>query len=377
MGEIKLYYATNRKHEGDRWHPKSYGKSFSDDGMENLRFGKITRTVNESAIAKYLSAGDGEGLSRDLTKYAKSPNIVAYKEDIPLKDVPDIHQPEAKLGSVEMFNDLKEEMMQHTDVLIFIHGFNVSWSSAVDSAMALQFMLNRPGIGDNEQKILVILFTWPSDGLALPYASYKSDRSEAKGSGYAFGRGILKLRDFLMRLNTEAKTKKIPLCGQNIHLLCHSMGNYVLQNALARIIQFTTGGVLPKIFEHIFLCAPDVDDNVLENGQPMERIHELCQYVNIYYNRQDVALKISNYTKGHPERLGSAGAAHPSLLHNKIHQIDCSPIVHGPIEHSYYLWGPINEDIRLSIDDVAFDDPKRKRKRDSNLPNSWVMVKES
>jgi len=375
MGEMKLYYATNRKHEGDRWHPKSYGKTFSDDGMENLRFGKITRNVDEASITKYLHTGDGEGLTRDFTKYAKSLNISAYKEDIKFKDVPDIHQPDAKLGSLEMFNDLKEEMMQHSDVLVFIHGFNVSWSSAVDSAMALQLMLNRSGIGDKDQKILVILFTWPSDGLALPYVSYKSDRSEAKGSGYAFGRGILKLRDFLMRLNTEVKTKNIQLCSQNIHLLCHSMGNYVLQNALERIIQFTPAGVLPKIFEHIFLCAADVDDNVLENGQPMERVHELCQYVNIYHNRQDVALDISNYTKGHPERLGTAGVAHPALLHNKIHQIDCSPIVHGTIEHSYYLWGPINEDIRLSIDGATFDNPKRKRKRDRNLPNVWVMTK--
>jgi len=47
------------------------------------------------------------------------------------------------------------------------------------------------------------LFTWPSDGQALPYVSYKSDRSDAKGSGYAIGRGFLKLRDFLVRLRDE------------------------------------------------------------------------------------------------------------------------------------------------------------------------------
>ena len=43
MTKLTLYYATNRKHEGkDRWHPESYGTKFSDDGMENLRFGAVS-----------------------------------------------------------------------------------------------------------------------------------------------------------------------------------------------------------------------------------------------------------------------------------------------------------------------------------------------
>lgn len=40
IGEYGIYLATNRCHEGDdRWHPVRYGKVFSSDGMENLRFG--------------------------------------------------------------------------------------------------------------------------------------------------------------------------------------------------------------------------------------------------------------------------------------------------------------------------------------------------
>jgi esterase/lipase superfamily enzyme len=144
-------------------------------------------------------------------------------------------------------------------------------NEAVGSALALQEMLNLPTPdASGAQKTTVILFTWPSDGQALPFVSYKSDRSDARGSGYAIGRGFLKLRDFLVRLkNDEAR------CDGCLHLLCHSMGNYVLQNALARIIQFTPASSQPRFFEHVFLCSPDVDEDTLEPGEPLGRLHEI------------------------------------------------------------------------------------------------------
>ncbi|MBL7995151.1 hypothetical protein JNM05_07235, partial [bacterium] len=48
MSERILYYATNRKHEGNRWKPTGYGTKFSDDGLENLRFGKVTVNADEA-----------------------------------------------------------------------------------------------------------------------------------------------------------------------------------------------------------------------------------------------------------------------------------------------------------------------------------------
>ena len=126
------------------------------------------------------------------------------------------------------------------------------------------------------------------------------------------------------------------------------------------------------------MCAPDVDDDVLESGKPMKRLHELCRYASIYHNKGDVAMYISDYTKGNPERLGTTGAAHPSLLHNKVHQVNCSALVEGLVEHSYYLWGPVNTDIRLSMDGLAFEDTsKRIRERDRNFNNVWTMKSKS
>lgn len=152
-------------------------------------------------------------------------------------------------------------------------------------------------------------------------------------------------------------------------MLCHSMGNYLLQSAIERLNQFTSGAALPRLLEHIFLCTPDVDDAALEQRGGLCRVHEIARGVTIYHNRGDMAMVVSDYTKGNPERLGSGGAARPSLLHNKVHQVDCTPVVSGLVEHSYYLSGCINADIRQSIDNVPYNDPQRRRSRDLTLPN--------
>ena len=381
MVELKLYYATNRNHIGNRWHPKSYGTKFSNDGMENLRFGLVRVSADDKIISKHLTTkmkdcgvGNGEALGSYLAGCAKNARIDAYEETIK-SHIADVAQGGAKFGSKAMFADVKVDMEASSDVLVYIHGFNVSWFDAVGSALALQLMLQNAKSKDPNQKVLVILFTWPSDGMALPWASYKSDRSEAAGSGAAVGRAFLKTRDFLSDLHDRAKKGGAKLCGQDIHLLCHSMGNFLLQNALGRLWDFTPGNALPRLFEHVFLCAPDIDDTALEPGQPLGLVDQIARHVTIYHNRQDKAMVVSDYTKGNPERLGGNGSAHPALLHNKVHQVDCTPVVHGIVEHSYYLCGNVNGDIRASIDGLSQDDSRRNRQRHATLNNVWSMVK--
>lgn len=374
MTTLKLFYATNRNHLGpDRWYPTGYGGKFSADGMGNLRFGALTLDVDDTSITPHLDRslgktgiGDGQKLADVLAKRVKNATIEAYFD--PMAEPTDGTPVKAsKQGSKGMFSDLQSLMKKKSDVLIYIHGFNVSWDQAVGSALALQLMLQHQPGRDPHQDLIVVLFTWPSDGEALPWLSYKSDRREAMGSGEAVARAVLKVQDFLGRLKAKDD------CGQDIHLLCHSMGNYVLQNALYWIGKHNLSPTLPRLFEHVFLCAPDVNDNVLEVDQPMGRLHEMARTVSVYHNRDDRALVISDVTKGNPERLGGTGAARPGMLHQKIHQIDCAPIVSGLVQHSYYLCGTINADIRRSLDGVEADDSQRPRERVANYNNVWKM----
>ncbi len=388
--DISLYFATNRGHEGvNRFQPDRYGKRFSTDGMENLRFGRLVFKTDPERVAQLLNTapnplmgpGDGESLQGYFASCARnSQRIQAYEENIPHTGLSEQEQAHVKLGSKAMFADLGADMQAGRDLLVLVHGFNVSWEEAVGTAAAFEAVLNRfdPALdrADSFQPVRVVLFSWPSDGMALPYVSYKNDRADARGSAGAFGRALLKLRDHLHSLGREARQSNLrisalrtaladrpraeveravaqldstQLCGRKIHLLAHSMGNYLLQCAIERLLDYSPGPTLPRLFDQIVMAAPDVDDNVFEPGQEMERLHQVAQSVMVLHNANDSALRVSDYTKGNPDRLGQHGAAHPQLLHQKIYQVDCAPLVSGLTQHSYYTNGRVARDIRLAL----------------------------
>ena len=72
MNPEKLYFATNRDHKGDdRWHPTHYGKRFSRNGSQNLRFGELIIEPDKNKIKSHLDKGKGESLAPYLTELAK------------------------------------------------------------------------------------------------------------------------------------------------------------------------------------------------------------------------------------------------------------------------------------------------------------------
>lgn len=85
--------------------------------------------------------GDGEKLSEHFCKQSDTFKIKAFKKKIDPKLKETDH--EAKLGSEDMFKEIKKKMDSDYEVLIYIHGFNVSWEDAVGSALSLQEMANQ------------------------------------------------------------------------------------------------------------------------------------------------------------------------------------------------------------------------------------------
>ena len=191
----------------------------------------------------------------------------------------------------------------------------------------------------------------------MPYLTDRtfSDRGDAEGSALAVARGLLKLRDYLIGRGPGGASAMLPNCGASIHLLCHSMGNYLLQVALKHVADNATGRRLPRLFDQILMCAPDVDDDVLEPGAEMWRLPEMARRVTVYHNDGDLALWISDNTKGNPDRLGARGPRRGSVLDDKVYVVDCGPVVRGLIEHSYYRCGRVNDDIRECIANVPPD----------------------
>ena len=137
------------------------------------------------------------------------------------------------------------------DTIIFIHGYNVSFKEALTSAAQLKqnFSQDAGGPGVN-----VVLFSLPSDGSMKPFLAYANDRQDAAASGPAFARGLLKLADFLRGSPPEEA------CDHNVHLVAHSMGNYVLRHTVQEFVAQSRERPA-RLFDQVFLTAADEEDH--------------------------------------------------------------------------------------------------------------------
>jgi len=134
-------------------------------------------------------------------------------------------------------------------------------------------------------------------------------------------------------------------CGGKVHLMTHSMGAYVLRYAIQEMRKHTPG-VLPRIFDSIFLMAADEDADAFARFHKLAHLSELCRQVHVYCNDEDRALAVSDLTKHNPVRLGSIGPLIQYGAHG-VNVIDVGEVVDGIVEHTYYLDNP------QTIDDVS------------------------
>lgn len=241
----------------------------------------------------------------------------------------------SKFGSLKVFSDVRQAMAKNArDTIVYIHGYNVTFKEALSDAfkMAQNFKNLHDGAGVN-----VVLFSWPSDGSMMPFIAYASDRQDAVASGPAFARGFLKLADFLRGSTPEES------CDQRLHLVAHSMGNFVLRNALQEIVRQSPGRP-PRLFDQVFLLAADEDDDAFEKDHKLKYLPRISKRVNVYFNNDDKGMAVSDKTKGNPDRLGDDGPRLPRSIPGKVSLIDCTNCTNsdtdGFVQHSYYLTNP-------------------------------------
>ena len=305
----KVYFGTNRKPNRKKA-PNDFGVGFSEDGLANLRFGMAE--VSGEKLDKYDLYLAPERLTVDYDRKIKG-------------------AAGSVLGSKNVFNRVRGKMLQHQrDTVVFVHGYNVSFREALTSAAHLKrnFSTAKGGPGVN-----VVAFSWPSDGSMMPYIAYGNDRQDAAASGPAFARGLLKLADFLRGSTPEEA------CAHKIHLVAHSMGNYVLRHTVQEYIRQSSGRPV-RLFDQVFLMAADEDDDAFEKDYKLKPLPRLAKRVNVYFNNNDAAMAVSDKTKGNPDRLGDDGPRVPRAIPGKVSLIDVTPAVDDPVGHSYFLDSP-------------------------------------
>lgn len=238
-----------------------------------------------------------------------------------------------KKGSMALFDQLRGDMKScGRDTVIYIHGFNNDFDDSIQEGAELARVLG--------YKYNVVVFSWPSNGKTL---GYYPDRHDAEMSGLGFARGLLKFKEFISQLSKE------DACERKMHLIAHSMGNYVLRHALQKMKQIEGYASTPRLFDQVVLAAADEDNDALTLEYKLGNLSNLCSRLNVYFNNGDVALAVSDKVKGNPDRLGHDGPDKPWDVSQKTVLIDVSQRVHGGIDmqHAYIRKEP------AVIDDLA------------------------
>ncbi|MGP3698163.1 alpha/beta hydrolase [Rhodobacter sp. NSM] len=290
-----------------------------------------------------------------------------------------------KLGSARLFEELRAALKdEDRDVIIYLHGFANTFEESVRRAASLEHLYSSAG-----QQVTVVLFSWPSNGRVQPAWDYFSDREDAEASGLAMGRALMRLVDFLTKLREEdhrvvlaarrdgAVPRKDALrqCTRRLHILAHSMGNWALRHALRKFSELN-GGRIARVVDCVFLMAADEDNDALQVPLKLQALDELANRIFVYHSANDVALTISDRTKGMPDRLGSDGPQNLDKVGERVFAIDCRKVSETAPFHGRHQYFRLRDEVIRDVQETLEDRPQDGRPgRDVLRPGrSWRLV---
>jgi esterase/lipase superfamily enzyme len=167
-------------------------------------------------------------------------------------------------------------------VLIFVHGFNTRFEEAVYRFAQI--------VHDARVDVAPVLFTWPSGGSVTDYVY---DRDSA-----VYSRDALEVV-----LQALAKDPSV----DSISILAHSMGNYLVVEAL-RQMSIRNRGLSPKIRD-VMMASPDIDIDVFRRQIAEIDSGPRPAQFTLFVSRDDRALGLSSFLARDSTRLGALDPA--------------------------------------------------------------------
>jgi esterase/lipase superfamily enzyme len=220
---------------------------------------------------------------------------------------------------------------EQSHVTILVHGFNNKFTS---STAFYQQLCDRLFSGPDSLG-LCILYDWPSWGNIL---GYEPDRARARQCAEDLTNILSELFDWLVKQQQVAITSKgdpNKACKAKVSLIAHSMGNYLLQKAMAAVWTRKNQPLLVSLINQLLMVAADVDNDLFDAGAPDNSdgsaIVNLTYRITALYSGRDEVLGASAGLKHFgTRRLGRAGLAHrPPLVTqppqtDNVLDVDCS-----------------------------------------------------
>lgn len=302
-----VLFATNRTPEQ---HPASNTVSFKNNYSSDLHYGNCQVTLRVPT-KRELKDAKPDGILGELVDMLPKPwqKEIAFDET-KYTDVDGV----SKLPTPVFYQHLNQVVnsSRQKDVLIFVHGFNVDFDSAI--GRLAQIARDMPFNG------AIVAYSWPSQG---GVDNYEKD-------GEVVDESIEPFMQFLddLKTNLPSDTK--------VNLVVHSMGNRLAMRSISQLVardELITKQN-PQRFENIVLCAPDV--GVAEFKRLGTQVIEAARHTTLYRCLNDSALIASSYRNGE-ERAG--GSYSPVILKG-LDTVECAVIDTSILGHSYYGSNP-------------------------------------
>ncbi len=284
---VPVYYATDRKPTGRTEAAEFFGAR-RNRGTQPLQYGTAVVTIPEThrlGVVETPKWYKGE-FWEDPTKHVMMLQPVPMDRDAFL----------ARLSRDSQVDGKRQ-------VLLFVHGFNVTFYNAVRRTGQMAVDLDFPGAA--------LTYSWPSYG---DVKEYLPDETNAQWS-------VPHLADVLLDLQKNTEIDRI-------HVIAHSMGTRVLSGAL---VEANSRGFDLNL-ANVILAAPDMDADVFVD-QIMPKVQASTGRLTMYASSADKALMVSQQLKRNP-RLGLSGPA--IVVAPGMDTIDASGLDTDLLSHSYY-----------------------------------------
>ena len=260
----RIFYVTNRNPD-NAGNPASFGIDFNGVAPGSLTFGIADVSAPAGHDTRGMPFEGSKAQSVKLSDAAAGDFSAAAKQQI---------------------------VSGPSHLVVWLHGFqNLFWETMAGADYVSRWLAEGQFANPNT----LIAFSWPSAG---ELSQYDRDWWYATASGPALAAALALLSplidDFRAHHGEAAR----------ITLLAHSMGNHVLDAALAGM----TAPLAPA-YNRIILAAADEGRNELAQGANLAKARNLADRVYVYYNNQDLALAISELAfHDFVVRLGVDGA---------------------------------------------------------------------
>ncbi len=214
---------------------------------------------------------------------------------------PEIHGDPATFAS-RLNAALAERPEGKRDILIFVHGYNVNFTSAVLRIAQFVHDTGYPGIP--------VLFTWASRGRTVDYVY---DINSA-----------LQARDSLEELGVILSG----IDADNVDIVAHSMGNLLVIETMLRLNERKDVHREAKL-RRVVLASPDIDIDLFETQ--LTRVLDIKDQFVVLVSEDDRALSISRRIAGGVTRVGATDAETLSEL--GVNVIDLTQVEDSSSSH--------------------------------------------